>query len=202
LRIQNDLKKFCEIALKLGAFAAKPIPTSDIAVNDWVRLKCQYGCGGYDARFSCPPCTPTPTRTRQIIKKYQWAVLIGFSLPLGPYKDPKNYEPYIVLLQTKLFAIERAAFLAGYYKAFCFFSGPCMLCYPRGCRKKPSNVSDLIRFRLLGYQLPCRNPRMSRPAMEGCGINVFETAHKAGLPIRVLTSGREIPHNYGLLLVT
>lgn len=202
MRIQNDLKKFCEIALKLGAFAAKPILTSDIIVDDWIRLKCKFGCGGYNEHFSCPPYTPTPTRIREIIKEYEWAILIGFSLPLGPYKDPEHYAPYKALLQTKLFAIERAAFLAGYYKAFCFSSGPCMLCHPKGCRKKPTNVSDLIRFRLLGYQLPCRNPMMARPAMEGCGIDVFATAQKAGLPIQVLTSRREIPHNYGLLLVT
>jgi predicted metal-binding protein len=137
-----------------------------------------------------------------MIKKYEWAILIGFSLPLGPYKDIKDYEHYKRLLQTRLFAIERKAFLAGYYKAFCFFSGPCMLCHPKECRKRPTNIADVIRFRILGHQLPCRNPSMSRPAMEGCGINVYATAQKAELPIKVLTSRQETPHNYGLLLVT
>jgi predicted metal-binding protein len=139
-----------------------------------------------------------------MLKEYEWAILIGFTLPLGPYKDIKHYPYYKALLQRKLFAVERAAFLAGYYKAFCFVSGPCRLCYPKECRMKKtvSNVSDLIRFRLLGYKLYCRNPRMARPAMEGCGIDVFATARKVGLPIKVLTSHEDIPHNYGLLLVT
>lgn len=201
--VQDDLKKFCEMALKLGAFAAKPIPVSDIVVDDWVRLKCRFGCSAYNRRFHCPPYTPTPTQIHNILKDYEWAILIGFTFPLGPYKDAKNYTPYKALVQRKLFAIERAAFLAGYYKAFCFSSGPCRLCYPQECRmKKPvTNVSDLIRFRILGYKLYCRHARMARPAMEGCGIDVFATARKMGLPLQVLTSHEDILHNYGLLLV-
>jgi len=204
LDIQDDLKKFCEVALKLGAFAAKPIPASDIVIREWVRLKCQFGCDRYGLRFHCPPYTPTPDRIREILKEYKWAILIGFTFPLGPYKDIKDYGHYKALLQRKLFVVERTAFLAGYYKAFCFSSGPCRLCYPQECRiQKPiSNVKDLIRCRFLGFPLECRHPKMSRPSMEGCGIDVYATVQKAGLPLQVLTSPRDLPHNYGLLLVT
>ena len=32
-------------AVELGADAAQMIPTDQVMVADWVRLKCQYGCG-------------------------------------------------------------------------------------------------------------------------------------------------------------
>jgi predicted metal-binding protein len=46
-QFEEDLKRFAKLAVKMGAVTAKPIDVKNIFVADWVRLKCQYGCGGY-----------------------------------------------------------------------------------------------------------------------------------------------------------
>lgn len=39
------------------------------------------------------------------------------------------------------------------------------------------------------------------PAMEACGIDVFSTVRKAGFPIEVVSTTRQCPNYYGLVLV-
>jgi predicted metal-binding protein len=46
-RLDEDLKQFAELAVRMGAVDAKAIDPKSIVVKDWVRLKCQYGCGNY-----------------------------------------------------------------------------------------------------------------------------------------------------------
>ena len=79
--------------------------------------------------------------------------------------------------------LERTAFLGGFYKAFGFARGPCELC--------PT----------CAFEKGCRHPEEARPAMEACGIDVFQTARKAGLPIEVLTDRCGEQNCYGLLLL-
>ena len=96
---------------------------------------------------------------------------------MGAYRraDPLGREA--------LARIEREAFLMGYYRAFAMASGPCRLC----------DECDTAG--------PCRHPDLARPAMEACGIDVFQTAREAGLPIRVVTHEKDTPNFYSLLLV-
>ncbi|UCF44650.1 MAG: hypothetical protein JSV99_12255, partial [Planctomycetota bacterium] len=47
----------------------------------------------------------------------------------------------------------------------------------------------------------CRHPERARPAMEACGIDVFSTVRKVGLPIEVVRTRRQCPNYYGLILV-
>ena len=82
-----------------------------------------------------------------------------------------------------LAGIEREAFLKGWYKAFIMGSGPCDLC-------ERCDVDN-----------ECRHPHLARPAMEACGIDVFQTARDAGFPIEVVTRRKEKPNFYSLLLV-
>ncbi len=79
-------------------------------------------------------------------------------------------------------AVEREAFLAGYYKAFAMGEGPCRLC----------EVCSLER---------CVHPQEARPSMEACGIDVFATAHNLGCPIHTLRDRDEPRNLYGLLLL-
>jgi len=79
--------------------------------------------------------------------------------------------------------IEREVFLQGHWRAFMFACGPCGLCSP------------------CPLEYPCRHPRAARPAMEASGIDVYETAHRAGLPIEVVTCHEDVPNFYSLLMV-
>jgi len=110
----NDLGQFVRRARKLGAVGAKVIDPQSVVTAAWVRLRCQYGCGGYGSNLCCPPYTPTPEQTRAVLDGYRRALLIHC-------KPETDVEGLVV-------SLEREVFLAGYYKAMGFGAGPCSLC--------------------------------------------------------------------------
>lgn len=80
--------------------------------------------------------------------------------------------------------LEREAFLDGFYKAFAMGSGPCRLC-------DECNLKDE----------ECLNPDDARPAMEACGIDVFQTARNNGFPIEVVKNQSCDQNYYGIVLI-
>ena len=142
---------------------------SDVITAEWVRMKCQYGCGGYGQCLTCPPHSPTPRQTRRLLDDYETVYVMWWGADAPDRKD--------------LAEIERRVFLAGYYKALMLACGPCGLCDP------------------CPLEQPCRHPYQARPSMEACGIDVYQTAHRAGLPLKVVASRRDTPNYYSLLLV-
>jgi len=158
-----------------GAVDVVEIDASSVVVADWVLEKCQFGCSGYGLCLTCPPHSPSPDQMRKILSGYRRALLVHFVYEI---RSVREWPPFRKIMS----AAERALFLDGFEKAWALASGPCELC----------EECDLEQ---------CRNPEMARPAMEACGIDVFSTAHAAGLPIEVVTS-RDQPINlYCLLLV-
>jgi predicted metal-binding protein len=117
-----DTYAFIHKACELGAAEAKIINTDSIVTGAWVRMKCQFGCPGYNQSRCCPPNTPTPEQTRMVIDGYTHALLIHF--------HGKMSKTNIVS------ELEREIFLNGFYKALGFGAGPCRLCEkcsPKGC---------------------------------------------------------------------
>lgn len=114
-QIEKDLKRFAKLAVKMGAVEVKPIDAKNVFVEDWVRLKCQYGCGGYGKRLTCPPYSPTPEQTKRVLKSYSRAILMRL-----PDESIAAHD-----LIAKL---ERHVFLSGYYAAFGMPAGPCERC--------------------------------------------------------------------------
>jgi len=167
--VHRDLDRFVKLAVKWGARDAKVIRASTVRCEPWVRLKCQFGCSGYNKRLTCPPFTPTPEETAKAVACYRRAILI--------YANDNDVINEIVP------NLEREIFLAGYYKALGFGSGPCYLCE---------------RCNIKGR---CKYPYDARPAMEACGIDVFHTARVNGFPIEVVTSTDQQGDYFGLVLV-
>lgn len=84
--------------------------------------------------------------------------------------------------RQRLLDLEKTAFLANHHKALVFAAGPCCVC--------PDCTPD-----------ECRHPDQARPSLEACGVDVYELAELAGLPLKVLKS-RDEPVGYiGLLLI-
>jgi predicted metal-binding protein len=156
-------------ARTLGARGARLIRAASVATAPWVRLKCQYGCDGYASSLCCPPRTPAPEETRRVIDGYRRAILFE-----AGRSDPKKIAV----------ALEREAFLAGYYKTFGLGAGPCNLCR-EGC----------------AFDKGCRHAQEARPCMEACGIDVFATARANGFTINVVREESGPTHYYGLLLL-
>jgi len=117
-RSLSSVEDFAHYAVSLGANAAKVIDASSIETSAWVRLKCQFGCGGFGSSLCCPPHTPMPGEMGKVVAGYEKAIL--FSADRGTTRD----------VAVKL---EREMFLAGYYKAQGFGAGPCGLCGKEGC---------------------------------------------------------------------
>ncbi|MFK5952821.1 MAG: DUF2284 domain-containing protein [Desulfobacterium sp.] len=83
----------------------------------------------------------------------------------------------------KLLALEKTAFLAGFHKAFVFGAGPCTLC--------PQCPEDGT----------CRHHDLARPAMEASGIDVYETAARAGISLKPVQEKMDYVKYMGLLLL-
>jgi predicted metal-binding protein len=166
---KKDLKTFVDAALEMGADNVRVIRASTIRCEPWVRLKCQFGCGGYSKRLMCPPYTPTPAEMKDVVSCYRRAILI----------HAEDNE----IINEIIPQLEREIFFAGHYKTFGMGSGPCRLC------KKCDTGSR------------CKYPYEARPAMEACGIDVFETARANGMGIEVVRTRRQRGDYYGVILV-
>lgn len=83
----------------------------------------------------------------------------------------------------KLLALEKKAFLSGFHKAFTFSAGHCPI-----CDKCPTDGS-------------CKFPGKSRPSMEASGIDVYETATRAGLTLRPVQEKMQYVKYLGLLML-
>ncbi len=94
-----------------------------------------------------------------------------------------HFEPQAETKKTVV-ELEREIFLRGAWKAFGLGAGPCYLC--PSCPAEPGK---------------CRHAEKARPAMEACGIDVYTTVRRAGLPIEVVRNARQCPNYYGLILV-
>ncbi len=79
-------------------------------------------------------------------------------------------------------AIERKVFLMNYYKVISLGAGPCRLC-------KECSLSE------------CKIPKLARPSMEACGIDVYATVHNNEFPLQVLTNKEQSENCYGLILI-
>ena len=113
VRLSNT--QLCEAAKrKSGVIDACIISPSQVETAEWVRLKCQFGCGCFGQCLVCPPFTPTPEQMREVLDDYRRAVLL--------HCEPEADVKAIVA------ELERDIFLAGYWKAFGLGAGPCYFC--------------------------------------------------------------------------
>ncbi|MBW2608291.1 MAG: DUF2284 domain-containing protein [Deltaproteobacteria bacterium] len=178
----SDLKKYCDKALESYATHAKPIHPSTVVTDPWVRLKCQFGCGGYGKSYGCPPDTPTPEQTQAVIDRYQRAILFHVeSIPGSKEKGGRN----VLQCFDMLVDLEGEMFKDGYYKALLFLAGPCHLC--KECTK--------------GKDEPCLHGDRARPAMEAVGIDVYQTVRNNGFFIETLKEKGDPKNLYALMLV-
>lgn len=171
----RTFKTYVELARSGGATVAKVFPVARVVVAEWVRLKCQFGCGGYNKRLCCPPYTPTPEQTRRVLSEYRYALIYTF--------DGHGDARYRRRQQKLLADLERTAFLDGWYKAFGLGAGPCRLC----------SECDTTRR--------CKHPYEARPSMESVGIDVYATCRNAGIRLDVVTCLDETPRYVHLLLL-
>lgn len=162
MRNQND---FVTFALEMGADHAVPFRIDDIAFDPRTILKCAFGCADWGKGHTCPsrPNSLKPWEYEQVLRRYNWGIII--------HSHDKKIS------QEVSFAIEREAFIDGYY--FAFSLSDCAIC------------GECAGFR----DQSCINPKKARPAFHSVGIDVFKTARKFGLPIETLRDQNQ-PQNW------
>ena len=147
----------------------------------WVREKCIYGCPRYGQKACCPPEVPSVAECKAFFAEYRCGLFYHLTKRFG---DPKERFHWAREVNKRVLALEREVFLSGFYKAFAFTAAPCNLC--EQCKNTKGE---------------CRNPLVSRPALEAFGVDVYATAHKMGYPLQVVKGYEEETNRFGLLLV-
>ncbi|KKM09066.1 hypothetical protein SY88_20655 [Clostridiales bacterium PH28_bin88] len=176
-QILSDLHRYAEVAAELGADGAKVIEAQGVVVDERVKAKCRVPrCFHFGSCANCPPMTPDVDEVRNMIGRYRYALLVKHEVrPAEHFADrksslvnAKSHEKEIARIVAE---IENRAFSDGYYLALGLACGSCRsyLCNNQVCQYLDSGR--------------CRFPRISRPSMEGMGIDVFLTVAQAGWEI-------------------
>jgi predicted metal-binding protein len=173
----EKLEAYAKKAKSLGVSKAKIIESKTIVVGNWVRLKCQFGCGGYGECLTCPPYSPTPEFTEKLLGDYSQGLLMQIE-NISSRDEGRIFKKFRKIVAD----LEREIFLDGYYKALGMTAGPCSFC----------PICDTSKS--------CKHPRLARPSMEACGIDVYKTARNNGLSLQVVKS-REFPCSYISLIL-
>jgi len=176
-QLQQDLEKYKEKALELGASRATIVSAEQIPVDERVTLKCQIPrCFGYGASAHCPPNTLKPAELNDLLNKYNWAVFFIKDVPPEVIVRDKATIKERVDAYQEVFnivnEIESNAFYDGHYLAFGFAAGSCRhtLCgQQKTCR---AMEGDRCQFAL-----------KSRPSMEAVGIDVYKMVAREGWDI-------------------
>jgi predicted metal-binding protein len=165
-KLPQDLEKYCQYALKLGADEARVVDASKIPVEDAVAFKCRVPqCFGYNNCAQCPPHAPKPAEIRQLLKGYNHGLLfvrrVNSEILKRDRNDKERKAAFMSILDI-VSKLESAAFYDGHYLAVGFCAGSCFssLCDPNlGCQV------------LKGEK--CRFPLKARPSMEAVGMDVY-----------------------------
>jgi predicted metal-binding protein len=188
---QNDFEVLCNFAKDLGATNARPFNAKDVVIDERVKMKCRVPpCKDYGKNLMCPPYVMSTKELRDVISKYEWALLIQVEAPFNTdvkneisqtgdvaslYRNKeflmafgKNFGSNFNLLHLIINKVEAKASMLGYRFATGFKAGACKLC--------PECVAEKSGKH-------CRHPYQARPSMEAVGIDVLKTAEIAGLPV-------------------
>ncbi len=198
--LQKDLKKYREMTLELGATDAKILPSSQVIIDERVRLKCIYPkCRWYGTNANCPPHAVDLDTIRKIVKKYNFAIFYMIKAPSKDFVGPELIKRGAHFKWTKkgfeiTSKIESAAFYDGYHLAIGFAGGPCKQVF---CPNIECSV-------LNGKE--CAHYLKSRSSMEGAGMDVFTMATNVGweiYPCGRSLKPEDVPHGVrcGLILI-
>ncbi len=198
--LEQDLEKYRQLAMELGAADAKIITTDKILIDESVRAKCFVpACGSLGKNAHCPPHAPDLDFIRKLVSSFGYAIFYMLKTPsresAGPEFREKRLGTKVAMKNWEIStSIEAKAFYDGYHLAMAFSGGPCE---PYLC---PAQECNLLAGK------GCRKPLLSRPSMEAYGMNAFTMAANVGwevYPIGRSTSPSEVPHGtrLGLALV-
>ncbi len=174
-------EKIEEIVKKHGVDDFKWIDPNNIVVEQWVRMKCMYGCNEYGRTATCPPNVPSIEECERFFKEYTSAIVIHYEKSVAKPEDRHNWTKGI---NSQLLELEREIFISGHRKTFLIFLDSC--CFCDGC---PGKLEK------------CKDPQRARPTPESLGVDVYATVRKIGYYIEVLSDYSQAMNRYAFLLI-
>ncbi len=117
---------------------------------------------------------------REILDSYRRAILFHIELPYS-----EDWSRISQKIKFALVDLESEMFKDGYYRAFLLVGGHCAIC--EECAKQKGE--------------PCVARAKARPAMEGCGIDVYQSARNNGFQVQPLKEKGERFNLFRLMLV-
>ena len=175
---KKDLEK---LFLKHGFSDFRWLDPQKIAVAQWVRLKCQFGCLEYGRTACCPPNVPSVAECERFFREYRRAVVFHFVKKVA---KPEARSSWTRRIDLKLLKLEREVFLSGHEKAFLLFMDSCSIC------------AECVSTREA-----CKELRLARPTSDAMAVDVFTTVRSLGYPIEVLSHYDQPMNRYAFLLV-
>lgn len=197
--LQQDLEKYRQRAIELGATDAKIITTDMILIDERVRAKCvNPKCEWYGTNANCPPYVMDLEQARKIVNNFHHAIFTWFKVPpeiLASHRDEDVKERLRTTMKNHemVSRIEAEAFYDGYHLALGFANGSCkhILCPDIECSALTPGQG-------------CRHPLKARASMEGVGMDAYCMAASVGwdvYPIGRATKPSDVPHGVRLGLV-
>jgi len=197
-RALEDLQRYRDAALALGATDTKVITTDQIIIDDRVRMKCLNPmCRGYGTNPHCPPYIGDLNQMRKLVGQYKYALFIMLRVPsnelAGPHvREKQTSRSSAMKLDEIVSKIESEAFYDGYHLATGFATG----CKSLWC---PEEECSAIK-----PGQSCRYPLKARAGMDAVGMNAYTMAAKVGWEIYPIGEGakpEDVPHGTRLGIV-
>lgn len=158
-------KKLESLAVECGAFQAVCIPTGQIILDTQFRQICKNNsCGRYGRCYQCPPDIGEVTELMERVRSYTFAVFYQSVMAIedsfdfeGMMEAAKEHSLLSQRIEEKLENLIPSGYL--------HLSSGCRLC------ERCAKVDDL----------PCRYPEKALPAVEGYGVDVYQTVKNTRL---------------------
>ena len=196
--LKEDLERFRQRAIELGATDARIIPADTILIDERVRAKCIYPkCSSYGTNANCPPYAMDLDMTRKVVSRYKYAIFLMLKVPAAEVAGSDAREKWLsrpsqIKNQEIVSKLEAEAFHNGYHLALGFSVGSCKTAF---CPEQECSA-------LKGER--CRNALRARSAMEAVGMDAYVMAANVGwdiYPIGRSTPAVDVPHGLRLGLV-
>ncbi len=152
-----------------------------MVTGQWVRMRCLYSCPEYGHTATCPPNAPPVEQCERFFREYEACAVFRFHQAVA---NPEDRHDWTNAITTRLLALEKDVFLAGFYKAFLMPMDSCHFCSP-----------------CAGRLAACKRPYEARPTPDAMAIDVYATVRNLGYPIEVLKAYDEPMNRYAFLLV-
>ena len=183
-QLQQDMEKYRQRAIELGASDAKVITSDQVVIDERVLAKCTYPkCSGYGTNANCPPYAMSLEQVKKVVNNFRYGIFMKVDVPpekmAGKEARQKNLAaPYRKKLAEITAKIESEAFYDGYYLAVGFGNGACKALF---CRD-----TDCVA---LEPGKACPHRLMARSPMEAVGMDVFAMATQVGWDVYPIGRG-------------